>query len=166
MITDKLRSYDAAKRVMPSVEHSSHKGLNNRAENSQVAEIPAAVYRRLRGARACAERDSCHSSRDGAPWLRHRALAHRAALPAGEDALTTRRLAGHRQTGKSGRKSVDKLSPPPLRSNLARRSASRKQGVLQWQILQSRPADVVSPTTDAVLRRHGTSGARSGSGCQ
>jgi putative transposase len=35
MITDKHRSYDAAKReIMPSVEHSSHKGLNNRAENS------------------------------------------------------------------------------------------------------------------------------------
>jgi putative transposase len=35
MITDKLRSYDAAKReIMPSVEHRSHKGLNNRAENS------------------------------------------------------------------------------------------------------------------------------------
>jgi putative transposase len=37
MITDKLRSYGAAKRqVMPDVEHRSHKGLNNRAENSQV----------------------------------------------------------------------------------------------------------------------------------
>lgn len=35
MITDKLRSYDAARReIMPSVEHRSHKGLNNRAENS------------------------------------------------------------------------------------------------------------------------------------
>lgn len=35
MITDKLRSYGAAKReVMPRVEHRSHKGLNNRAENS------------------------------------------------------------------------------------------------------------------------------------
>jgi len=33
--TDKLRSYGAAHRqVMPSVEHHSHKGLNNRAENS------------------------------------------------------------------------------------------------------------------------------------
>nr|ALU64529.1 Mobile element protein [Rhizobium leguminosarum bv. viciae] len=32
MITDKLRSYGAAKRqVMPNVEHRSHKGLNNRA---------------------------------------------------------------------------------------------------------------------------------------
>jgi putative transposase len=37
MITDKLRSYGAAKRqVMPNVEHRMHKGLNNRAENSHV----------------------------------------------------------------------------------------------------------------------------------
>ncbi|PWI06333.1 IS6 family transposase [Streptomyces sp. NWU339] len=35
VITDKLRSYGAAHReVLPSVEHRSHKGLNNRAENS------------------------------------------------------------------------------------------------------------------------------------
>ncbi|GAA2542099.1 hypothetical protein GCM10010398_31130 [Streptomyces fimbriatus] len=34
VVTDKLRSYGAAHReVMPSVEHRSHKGLNNRAEN-------------------------------------------------------------------------------------------------------------------------------------
>lgn len=33
MVTDKLRSYDAAKReIMPRVEHRSHKGL---AENSR-----------------------------------------------------------------------------------------------------------------------------------
>ncbi|WP_428423943.1 IS6 family transposase [Pararhizobium sp.] len=45
MITDKLRSYDAAKReIMPGVEHRSHKGLNNRAENSHLA-----VRRRERG---------------------------------------------------------------------------------------------------------------------
>ncbi|PWK66444.1 putative transposase [Aminobacter sp. AP02] len=37
MITDKLRSYGAARRqVMPEVEHRSHKGLNNRAENSHL----------------------------------------------------------------------------------------------------------------------------------
>ena len=35
MITDKLRSYAAAKSDMGlSVEHRQHKGLNNRAENS------------------------------------------------------------------------------------------------------------------------------------
>ena len=37
IITDKLRSYGAAKRdVMPGVEHRSHKGLDNRAENSHL----------------------------------------------------------------------------------------------------------------------------------
>jgi len=37
LITDKLRSYKAAVRqVMPGVEHRSHKGLNNRAENSHL----------------------------------------------------------------------------------------------------------------------------------
>ncbi|MEO9648526.1 MAG: IS6 family transposase, partial [Roseobacter sp.] len=37
MITDKLRSYGAAKReVAPSLDHWSHKGLNNRAENSHL----------------------------------------------------------------------------------------------------------------------------------
>jgi putative transposase len=35
LVTEKLRSYSAAHReVMPSVEHRSHKSLNNRAENS------------------------------------------------------------------------------------------------------------------------------------
>src|SRR5947209_7300181 len=35
IITDKLKSYGAAKReILPSVEHRQHKGLNNRAENS------------------------------------------------------------------------------------------------------------------------------------
>jgi putative transposase len=37
MITDKLGSYAAARRqIMPEVEHRSHKGLNNRAENSHL----------------------------------------------------------------------------------------------------------------------------------
>lgn len=37
MITDKLRSYGAAKRqLLPHVDHWSHKGLNNRAENSHL----------------------------------------------------------------------------------------------------------------------------------
>ena len=36
-ITDKLRSYGAAKReIAPGVEHRSHKGLNKRAENSHL----------------------------------------------------------------------------------------------------------------------------------
>src|SRR5437588_9170050 len=35
MITDKLASYGAAKKeITPGIEHRRHKGLNNRAENS------------------------------------------------------------------------------------------------------------------------------------
>ncbi len=37
MIADKLGSYAAAQRqIMPDIEHRSHKGLNNRAENSHL----------------------------------------------------------------------------------------------------------------------------------
>lgn len=37
IVTDKLRSYGAARRdIMPTVEHRSHKDLNNRAENSHL----------------------------------------------------------------------------------------------------------------------------------
>ncbi|WP_256364007.1 DDE-type integrase/transposase/recombinase [Ruegeria sp. 6PALISEP08] len=37
IITDKPRSYSAAKReVAPGLDHWSHKGLNNRAENSHL----------------------------------------------------------------------------------------------------------------------------------
>jgi putative transposase len=36
MITDKLRSYGAARELAPELERRSHKGLNNRAENSHL----------------------------------------------------------------------------------------------------------------------------------
>jgi putative transposase len=37
IVTDKLRSYAAARhQIMPTIEHRSHKGLNNRAENSHL----------------------------------------------------------------------------------------------------------------------------------
>lgn len=53
MITDKLRSYGAAKRqVMPGVEHRSHKGLNNRAENShQPIRRREKIMKRFKSAR-------------------------------------------------------------------------------------------------------------------
>ena len=38
VITDKLRSYGAAKReVAPGLDHWPHKGLNNRAENNHLS---------------------------------------------------------------------------------------------------------------------------------
>jgi putative transposase len=53
MITDKLRSYGAAKReTMPRVEHRSHKGLTNRAENShQPVRRRESITKRLKSAR-------------------------------------------------------------------------------------------------------------------
>lgn len=53
MITDKLRSYGTAKReIMPGVEHRSHKGLNNRAENShQPIRQREKIMKRFKSAR-------------------------------------------------------------------------------------------------------------------
>ncbi|URK86105.1 IS6 family transposase (plasmid) [Rhizobium sp. RCAM05350] len=53
IITDKLRSYGAAKReIMPGVEHRSHKGLNNRAENShQPIRRRERILKRFKSAR-------------------------------------------------------------------------------------------------------------------
>jgi putative transposase len=53
MITDELRSYSAAKRdIMPGVEHRSHKGLNNRAENShQPIRRRERIMKRMKSAR-------------------------------------------------------------------------------------------------------------------
>ena len=53
IITDKLRSYDAAKReILPEVEHRQHKGLNNRAENShQPTRLREKKMRRFKSAK-------------------------------------------------------------------------------------------------------------------
>jgi putative transposase len=49
MISDKLASYAAAHRqIMPRTEHRSHKGLNNRAENSHLP-----LLRRKRAMQGC-----------------------------------------------------------------------------------------------------------------
>jgi putative transposase len=52
IITDKLRSYGAAKaEIMPGVEHRQHKGLNNRAENShQPTRVREKVMRAFKSA--------------------------------------------------------------------------------------------------------------------
>jgi putative transposase len=53
IITDKLKSYGAAKReILPGVEHRQHKGLNNRAENShQPTRLREKKMRRFKSAR-------------------------------------------------------------------------------------------------------------------
>src|SRR5438132_8621411 len=52
-ITDKLKSYGAAKReILPGVEHRQHKGLNNRAENShQSTRLREKKMRRFKSAK-------------------------------------------------------------------------------------------------------------------
>jgi hypothetical protein len=53
IITDKLKSYGAAKReILPGVEHRQHKGLNNRAENShQPTRLREKNMRRFKSAK-------------------------------------------------------------------------------------------------------------------
>jgi len=53
IITDKLKSYAAAKReILPGVEHRQHKGLNNRAENShQPTRLREKKMRRFKSAK-------------------------------------------------------------------------------------------------------------------
>ena len=53
IITDKLKSYGAAKReLLPGVEHRQHKGLNNRAENShQPTRLREKKMRRFKSAK-------------------------------------------------------------------------------------------------------------------
>jgi putative transposase len=62
MVTDKLRSYSAAKsQLMPRVEHRSHKGLNNRAENSHlVVRRRERRMMRFKSARQCQRFVSTH----------------------------------------------------------------------------------------------------------
>ncbi|WP_352894474.1 DDE-type integrase/transposase/recombinase [Mesorhizobium sp. M0983] len=63
IITDKLRSYGAARRqVMPNVEHRSHKGLNNRAENSHVP-----LRKRERTMQGSDRREICNASSQSSP---------------------------------------------------------------------------------------------------
>jgi putative transposase len=65
LITDKLKSYGAAKReILSSVEHRQHRYLNNRAENSHQ---PSALFPRVLwrvDLAGCREREcpQCHLS--------------------------------------------------------------------------------------------------------
>jgi putative transposase len=64
MVTDKLRSYGAAKKeIMPGVEHRQHKGLNNRAENShQLTRRRERQMKRFKSARHVQRFVSIHDS--------------------------------------------------------------------------------------------------------
>jgi putative transposase len=85
MITDKLKSYAAAKReIMPGVEHRRHKGLNNRAENShQPTRRRERQMKRFKSARHVQRFVSIHGPIANLfhfPRNRITATKHRAAL--------------------------------------------------------------------------------------
>lgn len=83
MVTDKLRSYSAAKaEMMPGVKHRPNKGLNNRAENSHlVVRRRERRMMRFKSARQCQHLVSTHGQ------IANLFLLHRKFLSA----------AGHRQ---------------------------------------------------------------------
>ena len=86
IVTDKLRSYGAAHReVMPSVEHRSHKGLNNRAENSH--QPTRQRERAMKGFRSVGGAQRFLSAFSGiSPHFRpRRHLMHRTRLPSRDD---------------------------------------------------------------------------------
>jgi putative transposase len=80
LITDKLRSYGAAKReIMPGVEHRQHKGLNNRAENShQPTRRRERQMKRFKSARQAQRFLSAHDQINNLFHLRrdHRPASH------------------------------------------------------------------------------------------
>jgi putative transposase len=73
LVTDKLRSYSAARAdLMPGVEHRSHKGLNNRAENSYLpVRRQERRMMRFKSARQCQRFVSTHGQ-IGNLFLLHR----------------------------------------------------------------------------------------------
>jgi putative transposase len=72
VITDKLASYQAAKRdLLPGVEHRQHKGLNNRAENShQPTRRRERVMKRFKSPRQMQRFLSAHDGINNLFYLR------------------------------------------------------------------------------------------------
>jgi putative transposase len=100
IVTDKLRSYGAAHReVMPSVEHRSHKGLNNRAENSH--QPTRQRERAMKGFRSVCGVQRFLSAFSGiSPHFRPR--RHRMTAPDYRTEMTTRFAVWDQVTGATG----------------------------------------------------------------
>jgi len=145
IVTDRLRSYGAAHReVMPSVEHRSHKGLNNRAENShqptrqperrherlpqrrRSPAVPGRVQRHLTPLPAPPPPDDHHPlpRRDDHP-LRHLGPDHRRRRPACRGLITEPEPAPSTPGTPSGTHSLNNVTAPArevlLRVIVARR---------------------------------------------
>ncbi|PWI04553.1 IS6 family transposase [Streptomyces sp. NWU339] len=101
VVTDKLRSYGAAHReVMPSVEHRSHKGLNNRAENSH--QPTRQRERAMKGFRSMGAAQRFLAAFSGiSPHFRPR--RHLMTAPGHRTEMTVRFVSWEQITGAAGR---------------------------------------------------------------
>ena len=91
LITDKLKSYAAAKKtVMPGVEHRQHKGLNNRAELShQRTRQQERQMRRFKSPRQAQRFLSAHGPINNLFYLRRHRIPAAQYRAARRDALDT-----------------------------------------------------------------------------
>ena len=91
LITDKLKSYAAAKRtVMPGVEHRQHKGLNNRAELShQRTRQQERQMRRFKSPRQAQRFLSAHGPINNLFYLRRHRIPAAQYRAARRDAFDT-----------------------------------------------------------------------------
>jgi len=81
IITDKLKSYGAAKReILPGVEHRQHKGVNTQAEHS-----PQPTRRREKNRRKCQSANHAHRFLSACGPLSHHFHPRRHPLSARED---------------------------------------------------------------------------------
>ncbi|WP_326756826.1 IS6 family transposase [Streptomyces hirsutus] len=101
VVTDRLRSYRAARReVVPSVEHRSHMGLNNRAENSH--QPTRQRERAMKGFRSAGGAQRFLAAFSGiSPHFRPR--RHPMAAPDHRTEMTTRFAIRDQVTGAAGR---------------------------------------------------------------
>ena len=102
IVTDKLKSYGAAKReILPGVEHRQHKGLNNRAELSlQPTRQQERQMRRFKSPRQAQRFLSVHAHVGNLFRIRHRhttaadyRVTRRQAFDTWKEATCARRVA-------------------------------------------------------------------------
>jgi putative transposase len=133
IITDRLRSYGAAEReIMSTVEHRSHKGLDNRAENSHL--WLRKRERTMQGSRSDPRSSAFHLDLHGAPKsLRHptqRTLrsrhSHSSHPRNGTLESRNRRCCLISDCCGIGQSSLDKLTNPPTQLTSAAKPSARR----------------------------------------
>ena len=150
LVTDKLKSYAAAKReIMPGVEHRQHKGLNNRAENShQPTRRRERIMKRFKSPRQVQRFLSTHDQVANVfPRRRDHDTAANLGSGRTQAFATWANVTGVAQPHRAFRQSADaKLTVPPsiekpMKAGPAHHSntraclgmpRSRRKGIISW----------------------------------